>query len=243
MVLSHPARILFIGLISNADDEGRIKASPRYLKAIIFPSDEVDLNTIAKWRDEVTKQKLVVLYIVDEMEYIYLPTYSKYQYINKRMSGNLPPPVTNDCGTTTALLPHHDNPIGIGIGIGTGIGVEDGKGSNNKTLMDSLLKLPRWENSHIKEDQAWLTEFLIDYPELNVGFIKACRDYHSNKKSHSKASWKNRLRNWIINERKYKEKHGQDRKGTRELPDRKTGYTPAPTYEDDYKYEEVQPEP
>ena len=38
--LSFLSRLIWIGLISNADDEGRGKANISYLKSQLFPSDE-----------------------------------------------------------------------------------------------------------------------------------------------------------------------------------------------------------
>ena len=37
--LPDAGRLLFIGIFSNADDDGRLGASPKYLKATIFPYD------------------------------------------------------------------------------------------------------------------------------------------------------------------------------------------------------------
>lgn len=37
--VSRDARLLFIGLISNADDEGRFEADPELLRAAIYPRD------------------------------------------------------------------------------------------------------------------------------------------------------------------------------------------------------------
>ena len=43
------ARLLFVGVLSNADDEGRLKGDPRYLKGLVFRYD--DKVTRAQIRD------------------------------------------------------------------------------------------------------------------------------------------------------------------------------------------------
>jgi len=43
-------RLLYIGMIVNADDEGRMRAHPKYLRAAIFPFDLFDDAAITKMR-------------------------------------------------------------------------------------------------------------------------------------------------------------------------------------------------
>ena len=50
--LSMFARLLLIGLISNADDEGRGKANPVFLKSTIFPYDEISIEEVKKALEE-----------------------------------------------------------------------------------------------------------------------------------------------------------------------------------------------
>ena len=38
------ARLLLIGMINHADDQGRIKAHPAYLRSIVFPYDDIDVE-------------------------------------------------------------------------------------------------------------------------------------------------------------------------------------------------------
>jgi len=78
--LSSGAKILFIGLFSNADDEGRILANPAYLKATVFMYDTVTLDIIKTKRTEVIeKMSSVILYEVDGKEYIQLSRWEEYQ--------------------------------------------------------------------------------------------------------------------------------------------------------------------
>jgi hypothetical protein len=85
------ARYLFFGMISNADDAGRLKGSGRVLKAQVFPmDDDVTTSQVAEWRDKLTAAGCVCFYDVDGQEYVHLPHWHKYQTINKRYESALP---------------------------------------------------------------------------------------------------------------------------------------------------------
>jgi len=61
--LSDAGRLLFIGIFSQADDDGRLKASPRFLMANIFPYDKNKTeNDIRYLRDQCTQLGLIRLY-------------------------------------------------------------------------------------------------------------------------------------------------------------------------------------
>jgi hypothetical protein len=62
MALSRDARLLFIGMFSNADDLGRGSGSPASLKATIFPADEIALGAIAKLAAEISGHGMVYFY-------------------------------------------------------------------------------------------------------------------------------------------------------------------------------------
>lgn len=86
-------RLLFIGMFSNADDEGRLKASPAYLKAIIFPYDEnLTLKRVEELKQQIASHGLVVLYRSAAQEYLWLPTWDRYQKIKTPSPSQLPPP-------------------------------------------------------------------------------------------------------------------------------------------------------
>lgn len=94
VALSLPARLLWIGLISQADDEGRLKGGPLWLKMAIFPADSTPLAQIEQWLAEVLVAGLARRYEADGQSYLHLPTFSKYQYISKPYPSKLPPPPT-----------------------------------------------------------------------------------------------------------------------------------------------------
>jgi len=76
-------------------------------------------------------------------------------------------------------------------------------------ILEFLQGLTRWKRDD-EADRQWLAEFITDYPEFNIKLARASRDYHSEKKSHDKAMWKNRMRSWCDHERKFEAERGKD---------------------------------
>lgn len=95
MNLSRDARLLFIGLITQADDEGRGTADPRRIKASIFGGDDVTANEVAKWLRELVSQRLVVEYSSNEHGLLYeLPTWRAHQKIDRPKPSTYPAPTS-----------------------------------------------------------------------------------------------------------------------------------------------------
>ena len=68
--LSNLAKIVFIGLFSLADDEGRGRANPMYLKSNLFPYNE-DMRSadIEKALLEISSNMSVIFYSCDGSSY------------------------------------------------------------------------------------------------------------------------------------------------------------------------------
>ena len=117
--LSHSERLLYIGMIVFADDDGRLKASGKVLKALVFPFDDgLRAIDVSKWRDKIAYLGLITLYAVGGQEYAYHPNWRKWQTIradryhpsdcplpvdDKTESATIPPPGGNQSATETNL--------------------------------------------------------------------------------------------------------------------------------------------
>lgn len=105
--LTMAGKLLFIGLFSNADDEGRLRGNPAYLKSTIFMYDDTDLTTISDLLKQVTGiMKSVRFYEVEGKQYIQLLKWNEYQKQHKDrvQSSTLPPyieHVTDNVGQVT----------------------------------------------------------------------------------------------------------------------------------------------
>ncbi|MEF8755957.1 MAG: hypothetical protein V5B60_18825 [Accumulibacter sp.] len=65
MELSPLARLAFIGLWNFCDDRGVHPASPKTLKAEVFPADDVTAAQVEQWVAEMVKQGLLLEFSAD----------------------------------------------------------------------------------------------------------------------------------------------------------------------------------
>lgn len=90
--LTRDARLLLLGLISNADDDGRFLASPNAINGAVFPNDDLPPAKVARWLDELVDAGVVHLYTVASVRYGCLPTWHEHQVIDRYSPSPLPPP-------------------------------------------------------------------------------------------------------------------------------------------------------
>lgn len=86
------ARLLQIGIINHADDQGRMKANPVYLRAQIFPYDDISPKQIKEWIDLMADNGTVILYDVDGRAYLQLTNWWKYQALQYAQPSQCPRP-------------------------------------------------------------------------------------------------------------------------------------------------------
>jgi len=86
---SFAARLLFIGLLNFADDDGRMEYRPKKIKMQIFPADDVDISGLL---GEIRREKLVIVYEVDNKEYLQIKGFQKHQKVDKRSKSKHPAP-------------------------------------------------------------------------------------------------------------------------------------------------------
>jgi hypothetical protein len=97
-------RILFIGMFSLADDEGRLRANPGYLKKTIFGYDmDITPTNVAEWELSIIKSELVKAYRNGHENYILVTNFPKYQKINHPTPSKLPEPPQSEDGYITTI--------------------------------------------------------------------------------------------------------------------------------------------
>lgn len=106
------ARLLYVGTIVHADDEGRMKASPKYLKALIFPFDEViRISSVMAWRDKLSASGLIQLYAAGGQEYLVHPNWKKWQPLRSdRVKNSDCPPPSSGCQLVVKCPPNLTQP-------------------------------------------------------------------------------------------------------------------------------------
>lgn len=83
-------RLLFIGMFSHADDEGRGRASPALLRSLIFPYDDIPLNQIEEGLDNIKERINVVFYEIEGSSYYQFTNWNKWQRVDKPQPSLIP---------------------------------------------------------------------------------------------------------------------------------------------------------
>ena len=91
--LSILARYIFIGMFSNADDEGRGRANTNYLKSAIFPYDDIRVAEIDKALSEISHNTSVTLYEHAGNKYYAFKNWNKWQKVDRPTKSMLPAPI------------------------------------------------------------------------------------------------------------------------------------------------------
>lgn len=106
------ARFVFIGLISHADDAGRLGGHPGILQSRIFHStDGIKVDDMASWLDSLDNAGLIVRYETDGEQYIWLPGFHKHQQIQYPQQSSLPSPPMDDVKIHSGLIDSSMNPL------------------------------------------------------------------------------------------------------------------------------------
>ena len=85
-------RLLYIGLWCEADDEGRLRLHPMYLRGKLFPYSSEDLQPHI---DSLKSHGKLIEYSVKAQTYGFLPNFNTHQRINRPSKSKLPEPPTN----------------------------------------------------------------------------------------------------------------------------------------------------
>ena len=147
--LSPQARLLFIGLWNFCDDGGVHVASPRKLKAEVFPGDDVTLAQVQGWMDELIGQRLVAAFTANyqgETRQFWFVTgwthqriekpYLKYpQYQAEKATPTIPQPVADHSPTIPQPVADHSPQGGECKGV-------EGKGEERRGVEEAQSAAP-----------------------------------------------------------------------------------------------------
>lgn len=83
-------RLLLIGLFSNADDYGKGRANPVFIRSIVFPYDDIPVKDIEKDLKAISETIEIKLYEVDENSYYSFTNWGKWQTVQKPQDSIIP---------------------------------------------------------------------------------------------------------------------------------------------------------
>lgn len=114
--VSRDARLMFVGLWTNVDDDGRWVDDPRLVKAAVFPLDD-DLTPVEIDRllDELDAKGRIVRYEVCGRAYLQVCGWREHQKIDRRTPSKYPPPplVEGSSNARRGLDEGSTNPRGL----------------------------------------------------------------------------------------------------------------------------------
>lgn len=90
---SFQTRLLFIGLLIHADDDGRMAYSAMRIKMQVFPGDAIDVLPLVA---QLAAHSLIEIYEVGGKSYLEIPNFSKHQKISHKKDSVIPPPPFRD---------------------------------------------------------------------------------------------------------------------------------------------------
>ena len=85
------ARLLLIGMITIADDQGRLKANAAWLRAQIFPYDDLGSDDIGNSLCLIADNETIKLYEVEGKRYAQLLNWWEYQSLQYAQPSRYPP--------------------------------------------------------------------------------------------------------------------------------------------------------
>lgn len=109
--LGFAAMLLFAGLWTLADRDGRLEDRPRMIKAEVFPYSNINVE---KLLCALHEHQFIIRYEVNGVKYIQVRTWKKHQNPNiKECASVIPAPVEHGAGTVPAPNEHISNTASI----------------------------------------------------------------------------------------------------------------------------------
>lgn len=106
-------RLLLIGMFSNADDFGKGRANPIYLRSTIFPYDDIPVEVIQKGLDKISKMINIVFYEVDGSKYYKFTHWDTWQTVQKPQESRIPDPIDLVKNENEIILEQVENDSGM----------------------------------------------------------------------------------------------------------------------------------
>lgn len=88
--LPRDARLLLIGLITHADDEGRLDGEPVAIRSLVFPHDDLPTRTIVRHLTAIEEKGLIYRYVVGEFSWIEIRGWAKHQKVDRPTPSSIP---------------------------------------------------------------------------------------------------------------------------------------------------------
>lgn len=115
--VSREARLLFILLITGADDYGRLRAAPVFIARHLYPYDDDAPALVPRWLDELEREGFISRYEVEGSRYLQIMGWAKHQRVDNAGKSSIPAPneeVRREPPRTAATC--GDSPLDLDLG-------------------------------------------------------------------------------------------------------------------------------
>jgi len=158
--VSVSARLLLIGSLNFADDEGGLERSSKQLKAQIFPYDSIDCEPLVL---ELLRVGLFIEYEVADRKYLHIKGFSKHQKVENKAKPRIPvyDPSVKTIQPITESSPSPHREIGeekLSLRDQGREGIKEGKGSKEQGARERALAVPGLDLKAWEEWQAYRAE-------------------------------------------------------------------------------------
>lgn len=200
-------QLLYVGMISNADDEGRLKGNPTAIRLMLpgvygeVDSDEIDTDVEAVLQN---MQKLV-RYFVDNRPYLVFRNYSTWQVIRKPQPSVLPAPPDNHSPTSDVPVPYQ---YGTGDEPVTPNRTEQNRKEQNRTEPRERARAAAVEFGITDEEFTRSLEIHpVDDETRLPGMVEDFVAWHREKGKQRKSPYRAWL-SWLKKDREFRERDG-----------------------------------
>jgi hypothetical protein len=105
--LKRDERLLFLGLLNLADDEGILKATPAFIKGQIFAYDEdLSIADVRAWLDALVSCKMLVPFEHNSEKFFLIRTFKSHQKINRPTPSKIPKNVIENIFRACSMNTH-----------------------------------------------------------------------------------------------------------------------------------------
>lgn len=206
--LSTLSKLVFIGLFSLADDEGKGRCNPVYLRSTLFPYDEGIRSTdIDKTLSEISSNMSILFYSCNGSNYYRLTNWNIWQKIDRPSDSKIP-----NYDENSMNLLFDDNSTNVRRAVVPNknrIRIEDNIKENKENI--NKKKFGEFQNVLLSDDE--LKKLSGRYPEQYKSKIEEMSCYIKNYPNKYKDHYATLL-NWLRKDKSEKEKKEMD-KGNR----------------------------
>ena len=214
------ARLLFIGLWTLADREGKLEDRPKKIKMALFPSDNINVDGLL---NELNKRGFIERYEVEGSQYIQVVAFKKHQNPHRDEKPSIIPDCIKHCASTVqAPCKEQLSTVAIGLNPDSFNPITE-----SPLLIPDLLipevcaektLAPKQTGKSLPKDwvlpKTWGEWALSERPEFTKEQIRkiseSFKDHWlstANQAKSKRADWEATWRNWVRNQKIFKSNH------------------------------------